>query len=50
MQKTGFLKNIIFYSTVLLFKVFAWLSNHAMCKRGLRKVAVFIEKDCLKNV
>ncbi len=32
MQKTGFFTKIIF--AVLLFKVTAWLFNHAVCKKG----------------
>jgi hypothetical protein len=34
MQKSGFFMKIIFWGE-FLFKVSAWLSNHAVCKIGL---------------
>ncbi len=42
MQKTGF------FTKILFFKVSAWLSNHAVCKIGLKKtIFVYVNRKWL---
>jgi hypothetical protein len=46
MQKSGFFMIIIFAE--LLFKVSAWLSNHAVCKIGLTFYFLLLYIKCSK--
>ncbi len=47
MQKSGFFMEIIFCR--IPFKVSAWLSNHAVCKIGLKPSIVLIDQITIKT-